>query len=123
MAVTQKATTTVTKTVELKPSVRRKLLTELRSYQDLKVRRDALEEAMNGHKATIGKLREESGENAIMLEGFKITRVDPVRKVLNHTKLIELGCAMAWIEEATENKPSKGYEKVTCPGEKEYEPR
>lgn len=123
MALSQqaKATTTVTRTVELKPTVRRKLLTELQAYHDLKERRDAIEAAMDEHKANIGSIREATGEKAILLEGFKITRVEPTRKTLNHAKLIELGCAAAWIEEATESKPTKAYDKVTCPGEIEKE--
>lgn len=121
MALAQmtKATTTVTKEVTLKPTTKRKLLQELRTYAGLKRQRDEVDESMSVHKATIGELRESTGENAIALEGFKVSLVSPIRKVLNHKKLIELGCAVAWIEEATESVPSKSYEKVSVPGDKE----
>lgn len=117
MALQQKATVTTTKEITLKPQVRKKLLTQLREYQGLKAQRDAIDAAMNATKASIGTLRESTGEDAITLEGFKVSRVQQVRKVLNHQKLIAAGCAVAWIEEATESKPSKAYEKVTCPGD------
>ena len=109
------ATTTVTQTVELSPQLKRQLLNELKAYQGLKAQQDALELALANKKANIGRLREKSGEKALELEGYKISLVEPVRSVLNKRKLIELGCAMAWIEEATELVPTKSYEKVTCP--------
>lgn len=121
MSISQKATVTTTKEITLKPTTKRKLLTELKAYAALKKQQDEIDESMSVHKATIGELRESTGEDAIALDGFKVSLVSPVRKVLNHKKLIELGCAVAWIEEATESKPSKSYEKVSCPGEKERE--
>ena len=92
------------------------MLTELRTYGALKEQRDAIDAAMNKHKEAIGQLRESTGENSIAIDGFKISLVMPVRKVLSHAKLIELGCAAAWIEEATESKPTRPYEKITVPG-------
>ncbi len=121
MRQTVQATTTQTTVVQIAPKVRKKLLTELRAYAGLKAQRDAIDAAMNAHKAAIGTLRESTGEESLAIDGFKVVRVAAVRKVLNHKKLVELGCAMAWIEEATENKLNKPYEKVTCPGEKERE--
>lgn len=121
MALKPTATVTTTKQIVLAPKVRKQLLTQLREYAGHKAARDAADAAMNTCKASIGKLRESTGEDAIELDGFKVSRVQQVRKVLNHQKLIAAGCAVAWIEEATENKPSKAYEKVTCPGEVERE--
>src|ERR1039457_1694173 len=93
------ATTTVTQSVELSPQLKRQLLNECRAYQGLKIQQDALELAIANKKANIGRLREKSGQKALELEGFKLTYVEPTRSVLNKKKLIELGCAMAWIEE------------------------
>lgn len=114
MALT--ATTTVTREIRIEPRLKRKLLTEFRAYAELKAQADAIKMAMDKHKAAIGRLREETGEQSLAIEGFKASYVQPVRSVLNHKKLIELGCAASWIEEATETKPSKAYEKVTIPG-------
>lgn len=119
MSVT--ATVTTTKEIVLKPTVRRKLLTELKAYAALKADMDALKHAMDKKKATIGAIREETGEDSIELEGFKVSLVAPVRSVLNKQRLISLGCAAAWLEEATETKPARAYTKVTVPGEKARE--
>lgn len=119
MALT--TTTTVTKEVKLDARLKRRLLTEFRTYAELKQQADALKAAMDKHKDSIAKLREETGEMSISLEGFKTSRVQPTRSVLNKKKLVELGCAVAWIEEATETKPTKAYEKVTVPGGRDEE--
>lgn len=121
MALQTKATTTVTKTVTIKPKTLQKLKEELKGYAALKAKLDDLKTKMDVAKERIGELRESTGEDKLTVDGFSLALVQPVRKVLNHQKLIELGCAVAWIEEATENKPTKPYEKVTCPGEKDRE--
>ncbi len=112
--------TTVHK-VTLKPTVRRQLLTELKTYAELKSQAKALEQAMEMHKAKIGAIRAETGETAIEIEGFKITYVTGERKILNKELLLQQGVTMAQIEAATETKPNKPYDKVTCPGDKERE--
>ena len=115
------ATTTTTHEVKLRPTVKRKLLTELRSYAALKSQLDTLKHAMDKIKDTVQHIREETGEPALALDGFKITHVCPQRSTLDHKKLIELGCAAAWITEATVTKPTKDYERISCPGEKAEE--
>jgi len=119
MAATLQTTTTVTQEVILKPSVRRRLLVEFKAYQALKAQVDALEEKMNAHKAAAGLLREGTDQKSLSLDGFKITKVTGTTKKLDKNKLCELGCALAWIEEATTEKPKKPYELITCPGETE----
>ena len=111
------ATVTTTKDIVLKPALRRKLMTELRAYAAIKDQIAILEHAKDKHKAVIGALRDDTGEQSIALEGFKVTLVAPVRSVLNKQKLIALGCAAAWLEEATEQKPGRAYNKITLPGE------
>lgn len=119
MAMRQTVTTTTTKQVVLAPKVRQKLVTQLREFQSHKATYEAAKAAMNTCKANIGKIRTATGEKVLEIDGFKVSQVQQIRKVLNQQKLIAAGCAIAWIEEATENKPSKAYEKVTCPGEKD----
>lgn len=114
--VSQMATVTTSKEIKLKPSIRTRLMKELRVYAELKGQLDALKLAMDKHKGVIGQLRDETGEQSIKIEGFTVSLVAPMRSVLNHKKLISLGCAATWIEEATETKPSKSYEKISCPG-------
>lgn len=118
-SVATKATVTTTKEIKLAPQMRKKLLMELREFQTHKAARDAADAAMNACKAKVAKLRESTGEKSIEIDGFKSTLTQQTRKVLDHKKLIAAGCAQAWIEEATDNVPSKAYEKITCPGEQE----
>lgn len=73
---------------------------------------------MEAQKGEIGLLREEAGVNTLELEGFKVTQICGTRKTLNHQKLIAMGVSTEMLEDATEVKPNKPYEKVTCPGEK-----
>jgi hypothetical protein len=109
--------TTTTQEVELKPALRRKLLTELEAYADLQMQEKLIRSAMDEHKAEITKLREMTGENSLSLEGFKTTWVTGTTSSLDKKKLIALGVTMAQIEEATVTKPRRGFEKITCPGQ------
>jgi hypothetical protein len=109
-------TATTTTTVKILPSVRRRLLNELKAYQTEKAALDLAKAKIEKRKGTIGGIRESIGEDSIELEGFKITRVQGTTTKLNEAKLVELGCAMAWIEEAKETKPKKAYEKISTPG-------
>ncbi len=108
-------TTTTTTTVELRPSLKRKLLTELRAYAELKAQADAIELAMNAHKATIRGLREGTGEKSLELEGFKTTDVTGETSKLDTKLLLLNGVTMGQINAATITKPKKAYELVTCP--------
>ncbi len=80
---------------------------------------DALKSAMDKRKANIGVIREEVGVDTLALEGFRVTKVQGTTSSIDKKKLVELGCAMAWIEEATVIKPKRAYEKISLPGEKD----
>lgn len=112
---TTKPTVTETRRVTIKPKTLQALRLSLKTYAGLKTLLDSTQSKLDTLKGTIGELRESTGEDTLSLDGFSLALVQPVRKVLNHEKLIALGCAVAWIEEATENKPSAPYEKITCP--------
>ena len=112
---TLKATKTVTEVVKIKPKTLQQLQYQLKLYAGLKAKLDEVQSQMDAAKGTIGELRESTGEDKLEIDGFSLALVQPVRKELNHAKLIELGCAAAWIEEATESRPTKPYEKITCP--------
>lgn len=89
-----------------------------REYQQLDAQIKVLEAKRDEKKARLGTLRDEAGVISLMFEGFKVTLVGGVRNVLNKKKLIALGCKASWLEEATEMKPSKAYEKISLPGQK-----
>ena len=112
-------TATTTTEVKLRPALRRKLLTELRAYATIDEQMKVLQHAKDKRKDTIGKIREEVGEQSISLEGFKVTLVAPVRSTLNKLKLIAQGVTVAMIEAATDIVPGKAYERITLPNEKE----
>lgn len=108
-----------TEEVTLKPYVAKKLLTELKAYQEIVEQIKALEAAKDTHKATIGKIRESTGHTSIAIEGYKVTEVRGVSSKLDQKKLIAQGVTMAMIEAATVTSPKKPYEKISCPGEGE----
>jgi len=118
---TTKATVSTTKDIVLKPQVLRKLRLELKTYTSLKEQFDILKAQLDKRKGVIGRLREETGEQSLSLDGYKITRVCGTSSKIDKAKLVELGCAMAWITESTVVTPKKPYEKITLPGEKDEE--
>lgn len=115
VALSAKPTTTTTTVVSIKPKTLQKLRTSLKEYAALKTQLDSIQAQMDEKKAGIGELRESTGEDKLSIDGFSLALVQPIRKELDKAKLVELGCALAWIEEATVSKPTTPYEKITCP--------
>lgn len=115
------ATVSTTKEITIKPALRTKLLKEFRLYAALRDQLKAIESAMDKHKANIGKIRDETGEQSLNVDGFKVTLVAPIRSSLDKAKLIAQGVTIAQIENATVHKPGRAYEKLTLPGQQERE--
>ena len=92
--------------IKLKPTLRRKLLNELKLYQELKVQLKTIEYALDKHKAAIGELRDETGEQSISLDGFSVTLVAPMRKKFDPNS--EWGGLELY----------KEYNKISCPGDR-----
>lgn len=107
---------TTTHTIKLQPTLKRKLLTELRAYAELDQQVKAIKHARDKHKDAVRTLRESTGEGSLTIEGFRITDVTGVSSTLDKKKLIAQGVTLAQIEAATVTKPKKAYEKITCPG-------
>lgn len=112
------ATTTVTTEIKIKPVLKAQLMVQLRRYQEQKAILDQAKAEMELINAKVEALREKTGETGFALEGFKIKRVHGQRSVLNKMKLISLGCAVSWLDEATEILPSKPYTLITLPSSK-----
>src|SRR3981189_554713 len=106
-------TTTTTTEVVLKPRLKAKLLTKLKAYADRRTRFKALEAEMEAQKGEIGLLREEAGVTTLTLEGFKVTQICGLRKTLDQQKLIAMGVSTEMLEEATDTKPNRPYEKIS----------
>jgi hypothetical protein len=110
------ATATTTQTISLRPSLRKQLLTKLGEYQQMHTQAKTLKAAMDAKKAEIGKLRNETGEQSLSLEGFTVTLVAPLKKWFDAKYFVSLGGSLSILNQATKHKPAKTYEKITCPG-------
>ncbi len=112
------ATATTTHELQLKPAVKKRLLTELRAYADLAAQRKAIDEKMAGCRGVVEEIQIELEESSIELEGFKSTLVAPIRKVFDRKKFVRLGGDLAIYESAQVSAPGKAYVKITAPGTK-----
>lgn len=119
MKLDQRAVATTTAEITLDPRLAKKLRARLDNYQTLKKELDSLQAALDDEKAEIAKLREKSGYQRVQLDGFTVTEVCGVKNTLDKKKLVALGCAVAWLQEATITTPKRPYTLVTLPGEKE----
>lgn len=101
--------------------MKKKLLLNLKIYQETRAELKAVEARLEAKKVEIGLLREEAGVTTLTIEGFKVTQITGLRKTLNPQKLIAMGVSTEMLEEATETKPNRPYEKISVPGEKTSE--
>ena len=113
-----KATVKTTEEIKLAPKLEKQLRQRLTNYASLKQELDSLKAALDDEKAAIGALREKTGHTSVSLDGYTVTQVTGTTSKLDKKKLIQLGCAAAWIEEATVVTPKKPYELISLPGEK-----
>ena len=121
-----KVTTTITTEIKLSATLKRKLLTELRTFENLHKQARALKHAIQGRKDIIQKAFETADEfDALIagtkLEGFSMKYIAGERKVLDKGILIDLGVSQEMLDEATVSKKIKPYMKISAPGEKEDE--
>lgn len=98
-------------TIEQKVKLRKSLQTKAKLDQEIK----ALEAKKAAVVAEVAAIREETGLDTFEFEGFNVTLVAPLRKVLNYKKLVALGCKLSWLTKATEDVPSEPYVKITAP--------
>ena len=114
------ATTVVEHQVKLSPALRRKLLSELRTYAELKSQADVIALAIKKGKDKVESVLGEIGESNLSVEGFKTTLVCAKgSSKLDPMKLVALGVSTDLIKKATvEGAPKAPYIKITVPGEK-----
>jgi len=112
---------TTTKTeVKLTAKQQNALRKKLAVYAEADAAFKAAKEERDVAIADVEDIREQIGETSFEFEGATVTRVGGTSKSLDKKKLVELGCALAWIEEATTEKPKKSHTRVTL-GESEDE--
>ena len=116
----QTVTATTTQEVVIAPKLKTKLQKELRAYAQLQTEMDTLKAKIDARKSLIEAIRDEVGEESIQCDGFTVTLVAGMQKTLDRDKLVELGCAVAWLEEATVTKPKKAYTLITAPGRRSH---
>jgi hypothetical protein len=116
--VTTSVTTTVTKTVKLLPSLRKQLLMELAAAQKEKLALKAAEDKWDKRKARIRKLREQTGEESIELDGYTVSNVTGTMTKWDEKKMLMEGLSVAQIEGFKTITPKKPYEKISFPTEK-----
>ena len=121
-----KATTIQTTEVKLTPTLKRKVLTELRTFAALHEQIRTLKAAMQERKDKVQKFFEDAGEfnaltQGVSLDGFKAKYVSGVRSILDKKILIGLGVTDEMLAEATRSVPIKPYLKLTAPGDHEEE--
>jgi len=112
-------TATTTQEVEITPKLRTQILNKLHAYAGLRSQIDDLKAKIVELGGEIGDLRDDTGAMSISLEGFKVTLVAPTYRKLNKKKFVALGGDLKILDQATEEKPKKSYNKITVPGEKE----
>ena len=110
---------TTTTEVSLKPALKTRLLKELRTYAMLRSQMKDLELALDKHKAVIGGIREETGEQKLEIDGFSVTLVAPIRKKFNPKRFVAEGGDLAIYNNAMDDVTSRPYEKISCPGSKD----
>lgn len=121
-------TTTQTQTVTIKPTVQRKLLTELHGYAAIHKEMKGLDAGKKTHSSAVLDLAVANVDaEKFELEGFKIAVVKgALDKRLNKEALVKrlvkdgkysLKAALALMEDCTSEKPKKDHVRITVPGE------
>lgn len=109
-------TVSTTREVKLEATTRRKLLTKLRTYEGLHTQKRVIDLAMAKLKDEVGAIRNETGEQSLELDGFKVTLVAGTRKKFNPKKFVQLGGDIDIFNQANEETLVKPFEKITLPG-------
>ena len=109
-------TATTSHELKLSPVIRRRLVTWLRSYQELAAKRTAIEAEMALCRTGVAEIQTELEESSIELEGFKSTLVAPMKSVFDKKTFVRLGGRLDLIEAATSKVPGKVYVRITPPG-------
>lgn len=117
--LTAAVTTTTVQMVTLKPTIRKKLLTALRTYGGLKDQEKVLDLAKRKARGTVQEVLEEVGETSLKLEGYTATIVAPAKKVLDRKKFVQLGGDLALLDAAYVDQDVTPYIKITAPTDKE----
>lgn len=112
----QTATTTVTQAVRMRPELRKKLVTELRSYATLTAKLKPIKDEIATVTAKVRALREATGEKSLTIDGFKVTDVPGTTSVFDRDLFLSEGGDLELYDRCVVKKPKASYEKITVPG-------
>lgn len=110
---------TTTHELQIKPTVKRKLMTALKTYAVLAAQKKALKLAMQKESRIVEAIQVELGESSIDIEGFKATIVAPIKNKFDKQRFVTLGGDLDIFEKAHIATPGKSYVKITAPGAKD----
>lgn len=114
MAVTLTVTPGVLaqETVTVDEEIAEKLAATLSTYQDLKLQRDLLDEAMKTESKKIQAEMELIGVDKIQVDGTPCTIVRGTTSSLDKVKFVSLGGSLEMLQNATVSKPKKAYLRI-----------
>lgn len=104
--------TAATTQIEIDPEIAAKLSATLSMYQDLKLQRDLLDEAMAAESKKIQAEMELLGVDKLQIEGVPCTVVHGTSSSLDKQKFVALGGSLTMLQEATITKPRKAYLRI-----------
>ena len=116
MSLAATVTATTSHELRLSPAIRRRLMEQLRDYQQLATRRTTIDAAMAACREAVAEIQTELEESSIELEGFKSTLVAPMKSVFDKKTFVRIGGRLDLIEAATSKVPGKVYVRITPPG-------
>ncbi len=103
--------------IKLDNKVKRQLLTRLHLYEELRQQKKAIELAMDKCKGEVEDLRDQTGEQTLMVEGFTVTLVAPIRKKFDPQLFVQNGGSIELYNQSHIEVTSRAYTKITVPGE------
>lgn len=101
-----------TETVDVAPEIVEKLVGTLSTYQELKVQRDLLDEAMKAESKKIQAEMDLLGVDKLEIEGTPCTIVRGHTSSLDKMKFVSLGGSLEMLQNATVSKPRKAYLRI-----------
>lgn len=113
---TMEVTATTTHSLELKPTIKKRLLTALKTYVELSAQAKVLKLAKSKQASIVEEIQVELGESSLEVDGFKSTIVAGVSRTLDKKRFVQLGGRLDLLEAAMVDKPKKPYVKITAPG-------
>lgn len=116
MSLSTVATVETKQELKLTPAQKRKLMTEMRCWEELNDQIKVFKEAARKHTENVGVLLEQLGVDKATIDGYKATVVRGTTSKLDKQKFVSLGGSLEMLENATVQVAKRPYTKITAPG-------